>query len=331
MNGARESTLEHQAGKGQTMEMPEQLKECVRLWNLNCTTPAQEAQRIISRPNDNSRTRDDESWDCIVAQATCFANALGRGMARVNFQFLPAGTDFRYYCNPELTREPLPEFLSNMPAASHQFMQTRIAGFRSTAHGRELYDNAPEGAKRFYARNTNCRSFYDIYREMDDASWDYVIAHAETDHLKEDFADIRKHMQGRDEGTNMFWWRGRHRPKNKDSFDRAKMKEIVDELSLAIIGKDGGEEGFVERLGGLSREELRKRGLVALADLCECRRTFFCGKLFWDLHYWDEASRNRFLSVAREMAAEDRLGRLKAVMSAETDRPGEPQGKEGAR
>ena len=33
-----------------------------------------------------------------------------------------------------------------------------------------------------------------------------VIAHAETKHLMSDLADIREHMQGQPDGTNMFWW-----------------------------------------------------------------------------------------------------------------------------
>lgn len=304
----------------ETVKMSDELKECVRLWNLNkCTGPSQEKWRVISR-GGNALTFDDEDWDSKIANGGSSPCIIGLATQRSYLQFMPSGTDIFYDRDEKLIREPLPEFLSNAPESAHWVMKTRIAEFRRTAEGREIYDNAPEGAKRFYARDANTRNHYDIYREMDDASWDYVIAHARTEHLKEDLADIREHMQGQSEGTNMFWWRGRFRPKNKDSFDMAKMKEIVSEYSLATIGHFS--EYYAKKNGDLSLEELRKLGLAVLfrqlnysCNYYHNRGFFFRGP-FWDLHYWDDSSRDRFMGAMREMISTDRLGRLKAVMSA---------------
>ena len=80
--------------------------------------------------------------------------------------------------------------------------------------------SAPKGAKLFYQRGLNGIEYgekpvYDHYRMMDDVSWDYIIAHAQTIPLRADLAAIREHMHGQPEGTNMFWWRGRYRPMNE--------------------------------------------------------------------------------------------------------------------
>lgn len=265
------------------------LDECIRLWKLNDTFKGGIVEHgRTSMPDDTFRTMDDESWDYFVSHGGCGAAICGNGRQRAYFQFMPKGTAWMY------GRGDVPE--------------ARETELRRTEYGRTIYDNAPEGAKRFYRRGPGYseKPIYDLYRTMDDASWDYIIAHAETVHLKDDLADIREHMQGQPKGTNMFWWRGRHRPKNKDSFDKAMMRKIAEELALAKMGYGDGRMWFTEEeCHGMTLAEMRRSGLKALAmDLPKDGNggndIFFRG-LFWDMHYWDESSRKRFIKTIHEM------------------------------
>lgn len=129
---------------------------------------------------------------------------------------------------------------------------------------------------------------------------------SETEHRKTDLADIRAHMQGQHKGTNMFWWRGRYRPKNKDSFDKAKMRKIAEELALAKMGCDGGRMWFTDdKCHDMTLAEMRRHGLKALAMELPKKglgsNDFFFRGPFWDLHYWDESSRKRFIKTVHEM------------------------------
>ena len=269
------------------------LDECIRLWRLNNTFKG----RIVAHGRVSSgsslRTMDDEAWDYFVSHSGCGAAICGNGQQRAYFQFMPRGTAWLY------GRGDVPK--------------VREKEFRRTEHGRAIYDNAPEGAKRFYRRGPSYseKPIYDLYRTMDDASWDYIIAHAETEHLKSDLADIRAHIQGQPKGTNMFWWRGRHRPKNANSFDENQMRNILEELALAKMGYDDGRRWFTEKCRNMTLADMRRSGLKAFAmDLplkgCGSNDFFFRGP-FWDLHYWDESSRKRFIKTVHEMYNESPL------------------------
>lgn len=270
--------------------------ECIRLWRLNDTFQG----RVVDHgrtfaPDDSFRTMDDESWDYFISQSGCGAAICGYGQRRAFIQFMPKGTAWLY------GRGDVPK--------------AREAEFRRTKQGRAIYDNAPEMAKRFYRRGPGYgeKPIYDLYRIMDDASWDYIIAHAETEQLKADLADIREHMQGQPKGTNMFWWRGRHRPMNKDSFDKTKMRKIVEELALAKMGYDGGRRWFAEGCRDMTLADMRWSGLKALClDMPKTghgSNNFFFRGPFWDLHYWDEASRRRLVDTAHAMWAESNQGK----------------------
>lgn len=220
----------------------EALEECIKMWRLNRTSPAQRRKRgRIQGPPGGFCSMDDETWDHIIS--------------------------------------------------------TR---------------SAPKGAKLFYQRGLNGIEYgekpvYDHYRMMDDVSWDYIIAHAETTPLKADLADIREHMQGQPEGTNMFWWRGRHRPMHAVSFDEAKMREIAAELALAKMGYDDGRMWYTDECRDMTLEAMRLSGLKALyIDLPKeghGSANFFFRGPFLDLHYWDESSRGRFVDVVHKMWA----------------------------
>ena len=264
------------------------LEECIRLWRLNNTFKGKivEHGRVLM-PDDSFRAMDDESWDYFVANSGCGAAICGYGQRRAYFQFMPKGTLWGY------GRGDVPK--------------AREKEFRRTKHGRAIYDNAPEGAKRFYRRGPTYseKPVYNLYRTMSDASWDYIIANAETEHLKADLADIRAHMQGQPKGTNMFWWRGRYRPKDKDSFNKAKMRKIAEELALAKMGYNDGRMWFTDESRDMTWEEMRRDGLKALTmDLpmngYGSNNFFFRGP-FWDLHYWDESSRKRFIKTVHEI------------------------------
>ena len=264
------------------------LEECIRLWRLNDTFKGKTVKHgRVLMPDDSFRTMDDESWDYFVANSGCGAAICGYGQQRAYFQFMPKGTLWGYG-------------RGDVPTA-------REAEFRRTEHGRTIYDNAPEGAKRFYRRGPyySEEPIYSHYRTMDNASWEYIIDHAETEPLKADLADIRAHMQGQPKGTNMFWWRGRCRPKDKDSFNKAKMRKIAEELTLAKMGYSNGRMWFTDESHDMTLEEMRRSGLKALAmDLpmkgYDSNNFFFHGP-FWDLHYWDESSRKRFIKTVHEM------------------------------
>ena len=105
----------------------------------------------------------------------------------------------------------------------------------------------------------------------------------------------------------MFWWRGRYRPKNKDSFDEAKMRDIASELALAKMGYDNGRRWYTDKCRDMTLTDMRQSGLKALAmDLPKAgygSADFFFRGPFWDLHYWDEVSRKRFVDVVHEMWA----------------------------
>lgn len=141
----------------------------------------------------------DRAWDRVLGDAGCFASALGRASARFFLQFMPPGTKWAYWTRPQ-----------SGIAGGH--VRLRVGEFRRTARGRAVYDAAPEDAKRFYSRCVgnatllDPRQVYDLYRTMDDASWDYILAHAWTPAQRKDLSDARTHMQGHPAGTKMFWW-----------------------------------------------------------------------------------------------------------------------------
>ena len=273
------------------------LNECIRLWRLNNTFKGRivEQERILI-PADSFRAMDDESWDYFVASSGCGAAICGNGQQRAYFQFMPRGTAWAY--------------------GRGDVSKAREKEFHRTKRGRAIYDNAPEGAKQFYRRGPGYGEapIYDLYRTLDNASWDWIIAHAETEHLKTDLADIRAHMQGQPKGTNMFWWRGRYRPKDKDSFNKAKMRKIAEELAIAKMGYGGGRMWFkAEKCRNMTLAEMRRSGLKALAmDLPEKgyeSNNFFFRGLFWDLHYWDESSRERLIETVHEIREEEKEAR----------------------
>ena len=276
------------------MKGKDALNECIRLWRLNDTFKGLIVDRGRVSSSSILRTADDEALDYFVSHSGCGAAICGNGQQRAYFQFMPKGTPWLYG-------------MGDVPKA-------RETEFRRTEHGRAIYDNAPDGAKRFYRRGPGYgeKPVYDLYRTLDDTSWYYIIAHAETEHLKADLGDIRAHMQEQPKGTNMFWWRGRHRPKNKDSFNKVKMRKIAEELALAKMGYGDGRMWFTEeKCHDMTLAEMRRSGLKALSmDLpekgYESNNFFFRGP-FWDLHYWDESSRKRFIKTVHEMWEEERI------------------------
>ena len=292
-----------------TIKGKEALAECVRMWRLNDTFNGEIVKRgRVFCPGDKSCMWDDESWDRLISSAGCGAAICGYGQQRAYVQFMPQGTKWLYMRNKALTaaKNVLPKDMTNVA-------KSRVAEFRRTKHGRAIYDNAPEGAQLFYQRGLGGSEYgekpvYDHYRIMDDASWDYIIAHAETEHLKDDLADIREHMQGQPDGTNMFWWRGRHRPKNGSSLDENQMRKILEELALAKMGHDGGRKWFTDECRNMTLAEMRRNGLKALyLDLPKegyGSANFFFRGPFWDLHYWDESSRKRLVDTVHAMWAE---------------------------
>ncbi len=284
----------------------EALEECIKMWRLNRTSPAQRRKRgRIQEPPGGFCSMDDETWDHVISTRGCGATICGYGQQRAYVQFMPKGTKWLYMREKELiaAKDSLPNDMTNVA-------KSRVAEFRRTKRGRAIYGNAPKGAKLFYQRGLNGIEYgekpvYDHYRMMDDASWNYIIAHAETVPLKADLADIRKHMQGQPEGTNMFWWRGRHRPMNADSFDEAKMREIAAELALAKMGYDDGRMWYTNECRDMTLEAMRLSGLKALyLDLPKegyGSANFFFRGPFWDLHYWDPTSQKRFVDVVHKM------------------------------
>ena len=259
-------------------------------------------------PDSSYCLMDDESWDYFISTRGCGAAICGYGQQRAYIQFMPRGTKWLY-----MREKSLAGAKRRLPRTMNDVAKSRVAEFRRTKRGRAIYDNAPEDAKLFYQRGLGGGAYsedtvYSHYRIMDDASWDYVIAHAESAHLKEDLADIREHMQGQPEGTNMFWWRGRHRPKNVDSFDEAKMREIAGELALAKMGYDNGRRWYTDECRDMTLADMQRNGLKALCldvpkDGYGSAGFFFSG-MFWDLHYWDESSRRRFVNIVHKMWAE---------------------------
>ena len=105
------------------------LDECIRLWRINQTFQGRivEHDRILI-PDDSFRTMDDEAWDHFVSHSGCGAAICGNGLQRAYFQFMPRGTAWLY--------------------GRGDVQETRETEFRRTEHGRAIYDNAPEGAKR---------------------------------------------------------------------------------------------------------------------------------------------------------------------------------------
>ncbi len=269
------------------------LDECIRLWKLNNTFKGRIVDHGRVSSGSTLRTMDDEAWDHFVSHSGCGAAICGNVQQRAYFQFMPRGTAWLYGRGDVST--------------------VRETEFRRSEHGRAIYDNAPEGAKRFYRRGPGYseKSVYDLYRTMGDDSWNYIIAHAETEHLKADLADIRAHMQGQPKGTNMFWWRGRCRPKDKDSFNKAKMRKMVKELALAKMGYGGGRMWFSEeKCRDMTLADMRLSGLKALAMDLPMKgygsNDFFFRGPFWDLHYWDETSRKLFIKTVHEMWEEEK-------------------------
>ena len=298
------------------------LSECIRLWRLNDTFKGQIADHGRTSSGSSLRTMDDESCDYFISHSGCGAAICGNGQQRAFLQFMPKGTALLYMREQALTadKELLPHDWSNVA-------KSRVAEFRRTKNGRAIYDNAPEEAKLFYQRSLGGSEYgeepvYDHYRIMDNASWDYIIAHAETKHLKSDLVDIREHMQGQPDGTNMFWWRGRHRPKNAASFDENHMRKIIEELALAKMGYDDGRRWFDDdNCRDMTIADMRRSGLKALClDMPKAgyeSRDFFFRSPFWDLHYWDESSRRRLVDTAHKMWAEQRANNQKESCHAE--------------
>ena len=292
------------------MKGKEALNECIRMWRLNDTFngTAVNHGRVLA-PDGRMCLMDDESWDYFISNAGCGPAICGYGQQRAFLQFMPKGTAWLYMREPYMiaAKELFPHGWSNVA-------KSRAAEFRRTEHGRSIYDNAPEGAKLFYQRSLGGseyseKTIYDHYRIMDDASWDYITAHAETKHLKSDLTDIREHMQGQPDGTNMCGWRGRHRPKNADSFDENQMRAILEEFALAKMGYDGGRKWFDEdKHRDMTLADMRRSGLKALClDMPKTgygSGNFFFRGPFWDLRYWDESSRKRLVDTVHKMQEE---------------------------
>ena len=292
----------------------EALNECIRMWQLNDTFRGTviDHGRVLA-PDGKMSILDDESWDYFISRAGCGAAICGYGQQRAFIQFMPKGTRWLYIREPSIiaAKKALPWTMTNVA-------KSRVAEFRRTEHGRAIYDNAPDGAQLFYQRSLGGseygeKTIYDHYRSMSDSAWAYIIAHAETKHLKSDLADIREHMQGQPNGTNMFWWRGRHRPKNGDSFNENQMRKILEELALAKMGYDGGRRWFDEdKCSNMTLADMRRSGLKALClDMPKTgygSGNFFFRGPFWDLHYWDESSRKRLVDTVHAMWAEANKG-----------------------
>ena len=296
-----------------TTKGKEALDECIRMWRLNDTLngTAVNHGRVLS-PDGKMCLMDDESWDYFISNAGCGLSICGYGQQRAFLQFMPKGTAWLYMREPSIIAAK-----GLLPHGWSDVAKSRVAEFRRTERGRAIYDNAPEGARLFYQRSLGGseyseKTIYDHYRIMDDASWDYIIAHAETKHLKSDLVDIREHMQGQPDGTNMFWWRGRHRPKNADSFDENQMRKILEELALAKMGYDGGRRWFTEKCRDMTLADIRRSGIKALClDMPKTgygSGNFFFRGPFWDLHYWDESSRKRLVDAVHAMWAEENQG-----------------------
>jgi hypothetical protein len=154
------------------------------------------------------QVKGDAFWEKLRGKAGCFASAMSRASARTFLQFMPPGTKWSYWTVPETQREAAK--LKGLPT---KWARLRVAEFRRTAQGRRVYDGAPEGAKQFYQRSISsdhplmAEPVYDLYRTMDDASWDYILEHARTKTLRQELKETRAHMQGQPEGTKMFWWK----------------------------------------------------------------------------------------------------------------------------
>lgn len=87
--------------------------------------------------------------------------------------------------------------------------------------------------------------------------------------------------------------------------DGAKMREIAAELALAKMGYDDGRMWYTDECRDMTLEVMRISGLNALClDLPKeghGSANFFFRGPFWDLHYWDESSRRRFVDVVHKM------------------------------
>ena len=169
---------------------------------------ARKAQDMEKYNYKNTETWSDADWEKRLRAAGCFAAALSCASARFYLHHRPPGTKWAYWNAPELVHAAEQE-----EGVSDRHVRLRLAEFRRTPIGRATYDAAPADAQRFYRREAgdgnplDSRLIYDLYRTMDDASWDYLLAHAWTPAQRADLADIRAHMQGRPSGTQMFWWK----------------------------------------------------------------------------------------------------------------------------
>ena len=102
-------------------------------------------------------------------------------------------------------------------------------------------------------------------------------------------------------------------PQNKDSFNKAKMRKIAEELALAKMGYGDGRMWFSEeKCRDMTLADMRRSGLKALAMDLPTKgygsNDFFFRGPFWDLHYWDESSRKRLVDTVHAMWAEANKG-----------------------
>ena len=108
-----------------------------------------------------------------------------------------------------------------------KIMQKAVQNFCQNEYWKGIYDAAPGLAKKYYAVSfvfstgafggdaaieAIAKEFrnelYGVYREMNDAEWEYVIQNA-SGPSKIGLHDARVHMQGKPAGTEFGWWRER--------------------------------------------------------------------------------------------------------------------------
>lgn len=129
----------------------EALEECIKMWRLNRTSPAQRRKRgRIQEPPGGFCSMDDETWDHVISTRGCGAAICGYGQQRAYVQFMPKGTKWLYMREKELiaAKDSLPNDMTNVA-------KSRVTEFRRTKRGRAIYDSAPKGAKLFYQRGLN--------------------------------------------------------------------------------------------------------------------------------------------------------------------------------
>lgn len=292
----------HWPGSTPTAPVPEDspaaaaLAECARMRELNPDRPPTAPE---NQDETHDTSLDDEAWDWFISRLHSVVCCCGFGTARAYNQYMPPGTKHNY------------EFRSDVRAAAKALpgdwsdvARSRVAAIRRSKAGRALYDNAPPGAQLFYRRSPNPAAsksekyVYASYLDLDAADWDYLVAHAPDDRTRAEWADLRDHLLGQPVGTNPFWWRGRHRPRNVADFDDDRLRRIAREYALALMAGS-------EPLPDTTLDALLVQGLRRLRSaLAVPKAAFFRKGPFWDTHYWDDETRQRFGETVRRMCRE---------------------------